>query len=401
LAGQKVVLRVTAESDGVYDKSQLNFDAGNIEILEPLKVTIPGRLEIKGFGESAVYRGDMVQVEGKLFLARGSHQARVSFADLKVLGRSNSPVESLRLRFLAGMQNALPEPLASFGLGLLIGQRTTLPEQVTKDLAIVGLTHIIAVSGYNLTIIIRAARQQLGKSSKYQGLVLSLVLIGLFLLVTGFSASIVRAAIVSTLSLVAWYYGRTFRPILLLAIAAAITAGWYPLYLWSDIGWFLSFLAFYGVLVLAPMIMRRVYKGREPNSLTLVVIESICAQIMTAPFILFIFNQVSLIGLIGNVLIVPLVPLAMLLSLFAGLTGMLVPVIAGWIAWPAQILLTYMLDLVHVMARWPHALLQRSLPLVSMLALYVALVLVSFILWHKTFKTVTVTDEETGILEEF
>ncbi len=391
---QKVVLRVTAMSDGVYNKTQLSFDGGGIEVREPFKQKIPGRVIIKGYGESAIYRGDIIQAEGRLYLTRGSKQAGISFADIKALGREDSTIETVRLRFLAGMQNALPEPLASFGLGLLIGQRTTLPDTVTRDLAIVGLTHIIAVSGYNLTIIVRGVRRQLGKQSKYQSLVLSFALIGLFLLVTGFSASIVRAAIVSVLSLLAWYYGRTFRPILLLAIVAVLTAGWYPLYLWSDIGWYLSFLAFYGVLVLAPMIVKRLYGSREPSNLRLIIFESVCAQLMTAPFILFIFKQVSIVGLIGNVLVVPFVPLAMLLSLMAGLAGMLIPVLAGWVAWPARILLTYMLDLVNIMARWSHALLVRTLSLQSMLFLYGLIIFVSFVLWRKTLKTVRVTDVE-------
>lgn len=395
LQGQKVVMRVTAESDGVYgDKAQLVFDGDNITVIEPIKQQIPGRVSVKGFGVPAVYRGDVVLAEGKLYQTRGSRQATISFADMKVLGRSDSPIESLRLQFAAGMQNALPEPLASFGLGLLIGQRSTLPDYVSADLAAVGLTHIIAVSGYNLTIIIRSARRVVGKRSKYQALVASLFLIGAFLLFTGFSASIVRAGIVSTLSLLAWYYGRTFRPVLLLLLVAALTAGWYPLYLWSDIGWYLSFLAFFGVLALAPLISRRIFKEKHPNNLTQIIIESISAQLMTAPLILFIFKQVSLIGLFSNVLIVPLVPLAMLLSLVAGIAGMVTPLLAGLVAWPAKILLTYMLDLAHVLASIPRILLARTLSLSAMVFIYGAVVVISWVLWRKTLKTVKITDVE-------
>ena len=99
-----------------------------------------------------------------------------------------------------------------------------MPLSINTQLAAVGLTHIIAVSGYNLTIIIRAMRRLLTKRSKYQSTLLSFGLIAVFLLVTGFSASIVRAAIVSGLSLIAWYYGRAFRPLLLILLSAVITA---------------------------------------------------------------------------------------------------------------------------------------------------------------------------------
>src|SRR5207237_6670305 len=109
-------------------------------------------------------------------------------------------------RFSSGMQSALPEPQASFGLGLLIGQRNTLPQEITNQLIMVGLVHIVAVSGYNLTILVRAAnRLKLG--SKYQQLLLSLGLISVFVLMTGFRASIVRAPIVSLLILRVWHSG--------------------------------------------------------------------------------------------------------------------------------------------------------------------------------------------------
>jgi len=104
------------------------------------------------------------------------------------------------------VQSALPEPLASFGMGLLIGQRNTLPQEISQDLLMVGLTHIIAVSGYNLTILLRSAEKVSGKRSKRMATLLSLALIGIFLLFAGTSASIVRAAIVSLLSIAAGYY---------------------------------------------------------------------------------------------------------------------------------------------------------------------------------------------------
>ncbi|HUP26615.1 MAG TPA: ComEC/Rec2 family competence protein, partial [Candidatus Limnocylindrales bacterium] len=347
LSGKHIVATVQAESDAVYDdRKELSFDASHLHVQDPIDTRLPGQLLIAGFGEPAVYKGDIVQIEGKVYASRGSRQLRMSFAEMKVLGRSDSPVDGARRTYTAGMESALPEPLASFGLGLLIGQRSTLPDTITKQLSTVGLTHIIAVSGYNLTIIMGGVRRVLRKRSKYQTTAISIALIGLFLLTTGFSASIVRAAIVSILSLLAWYYGRTFRPVLLIALAAVITAGYNPLYIWSDIGWYLSFMAFFGVLVVAPLINRRLFGEREPNALTGLLIESLCALLMTVPFVLYIFHQVSSIALVANLLLVPLVPLGMLLALIAGIGGTLVPVIGGIIAWPARVLLTYMLDMV-------------------------------------------------------
>lgn len=381
---RRVMIEAEAKTDGVYsDKGQLSFDATKITILDPAVRQVPGVVKIEGFGEAAVYRGDIVQAEGKLFQTRGSRQASIGYADIQLISRNNSLVDKVRLKFIAGMQTALPEPLASFALGLLIGQRSTLPEDVTNQLSVTGLTHIIAVSGYNLTILVLAVRQLTGKRSKYQTTLLSVLLIIGFLLITGLSASIVRAAIVSGLGLWAWYYGRTIRPLLLIALAATLTAVWYPLYLWTDIGWYLSFLAFFGVLVLAPLLVARLSRKSEPKLLLLVVAESLCAQLMTIPLIIFIFHDVSLIALISNALVVPLVPLAMLFSAVAGLAGMLLPAVATWLALPARILLTYMIEVVSLLAQIPRAKIQRAISLETMLTLYAAILAVTAALWKR------------------
>lgn len=387
LYGESIIVRATATTDAVYARGgQLEFDADEVSILAPIEAEPPGVIKVQGYGANSVSRGDQVEVQGKLFPAGGSRQGRVSYGNITVTAVNTANLDKGRKAFVAGMFTAIPEPEASFGLGLLIGQRTTLPDNVNEQLAIAGLTHIIAVSGYNLTIIVRMVRRALGKRSKYQSTVLAFALIGLFVLVTGFSASIVRAAVVSSLSLVAWYYGRTIKPVLLLLFAAALTAGWNPIYLWSDIGWYLSFLAFFGVLILAPLIKQRLYGDRQQKLLGQVVLESVCAQAMAAPLILYIFGEVSLVALISNAIIVPLVPLAMLFSLFGGLAGMFVPVVSGLIALPATILLTYMLDLVAIFAKVPHALLETEVSLASTLYLYGGILVMTLMLQHAVMR---------------
>ena len=77
------------------------------------------------------------------------------------MARAKSTIEDLRRNFIVGMLNALPEPAASFAVGLLVGQRSLLPDDVSTVLIAAGLTHIVAVSGYNLTIIVRAVKKAL------------------------------------------------------------------------------------------------------------------------------------------------------------------------------------------------------------------------------------------------
>jgi len=128
---------------------------------------------------------------------------------------------------------------------------------------------------------------------------------------------------------------------------------------WGNVSWYLSFLAFFGVLVLSPVITRRLYGRREPGFVTAIVIETLCAEVMTLPYVLYIFGQMSTVNILANVLVAALIPPAMLLSLFAGLAGMLAPAWLGWIAWPAMMLMTYMLDVAALLSRVPHAFLEH------------------------------------------
>lgn len=393
ISKDKVVLVGTALQDSLYDeRAAVSFDMGSLTLESPEQRPIVGKVGVSGFGERMVYRGDTVRVTGKFYPARGSKVAYLNFAELEVVARSQSVVYKVTREFNAGMLSAVPEPQASFGMGLLIGQRDTLPEETSDMLAAVGLTHIIAVSGYNLTILVRATRRLLDKRSKFQATAAAVVLILLFLIVTGASPSIVRASIISLLSLGAWYYGRNIRPMLLILLTAAATALVNPLYLWSDIGWYLSFLAFFGVLMIAPVATRRLYKARRPGVMGQLVIESMAAQLMTLPLILYIFNESSYAVLLANLLVVPLIPLAMIFGFIAGLAGMLVPAIAGWFAWPAKWLLTYLLDAAGLVARIPNMQFSVTIGTWAMVGLYAVIMLMTLIWWQKTAKNDKLTD---------
>lgn len=390
---RKVTLYAIATEDATYGyNSQLAFNVKNIRLESGENLT--GKIQVSGFGSNAVFQDDEIIMTGKLRPSRGAYQGRMSYAQIQVVARHPSLVSEIRRRFVAGMQSALPEPQASFAMGLLVGQRANLPDEIKQDLQQVGLTHIIAVSGYNLTIIVQASRRLLGKRSKRISTGLMFALIGSFVLLAGYSAPIVRAAIVSMLSIMAAYYGRSFKPLNLIGFAAALTAWANPVYVWGDLSWYLSFLGFFGVMILAPLVQAR-WGGKASSSLLgAVALESISAEIMTLPLILFVFGQMSRVGLLANVLVVTLIPLAMLLSAIAGLAGMLAGSLAGWVAWPSVLLLNYMLDIAHLLAGLPGVFIEGiGLTWQQMVFLYLTVSLFITILWYKNpAKSAIITD---------
>lgn len=389
LYGQKVTIRGVATLDGVYgDKADLTFRLQADSIVAPHAQKVNVLINVGGFGVRSVVRGDVLEVTGKLTKSRGAAIGRMSFAEIVAVSRPASPLERLRLYFGAGLQSALPEPQGSLGLGLLIGQRTTLSKEFQDQLTTVGLVHIIAVSGYNLTILVTAARKLCDRLSKYQSLILSLLLIALFLAISGLAASLVRAAVISLLSLGAGFYGRQFKPVVLLLLSAAITAFANPQYVWFDIGWYLSFAAFAGVILVSPALHYIVFRGREPKLLGGLVVETISAQITTLPLILMLFGRLSIISLPANIAIVPLLPLTMLFSMIAGLAGLFhMGILVGIVAWPAKMLLGYIVEATYFFAAAPMAEVSLYISVATMMIIYGAIAMVLIIVYRHMRKT--------------
>jgi competence protein ComEC len=319
-----------------------------------------GSIWVSGTTKSEIVRGDVITVEGQLREGFGTFVGvmyRVSFRHIE----RPSPGDTGRVvrdAFAEKIRLGLKEPQASLGIGYLTGQKSAIPEDLNDALQIAGLTHIVVASGYNLTILVRLARKLFTKVSKYMSAVAAVFMIICFVAVTGMSPSMTRAGIVSGLSLLAWYYGRSFHPVILLPFVAAITVLIQPSYVWGDMGWQLSFAAFAGVMIVAPLLQRYFFDEEPPGILRQVLGETIAAHIVTLPITVSAFGTLSHVAIIANVLIVPLVPLAMLLTFIVGCTALIMPSIVEWVALPAQGLLTYMTSIAMWLAELPWAQMQ-------------------------------------------
>lgn len=297
--------------------------------------------------DQALRRGDSVAVIAKANAGFGNFRLSLYRAELVSFHRDQNVFLELRDAFAAAVRIVMPEPEASLGLGFVVGQKSALPDDLVEQLKIVGLTHIVVASGYNLTILVRFARRLLARRSRYLALVGSSAFVAVFVACSGLSPSMNRAAIVTGLSLLAWYYGRQFHPIQLIVYVASVSAFLYPVYLWSDLGWLLSFAAFVGVLVVAPIVSRLVFpRHAELPALGQLVIETFSAEMMTLPIIMVYFGYIPVLALLANVLVAPVIPFAMATTFVAGLVGLMAPGLA-LLAAPASIVIAYVIAIVE------------------------------------------------------
>lgn len=231
-----------------------------------------------------------------------------------------------------------------------------------EALKIAGLTHIIVASGYNLTILVRLARRLFAKISKYLATLVSCSLVLGFIAMTGASPSMVRAGLVTGLSLLAWYVGRKFHPVVLLGLVSVITVLCNPSYAWGDMGWMLSFAAFAGVIIVAPVLTAYFFSADKVPAIIQILLETLAAQLVTAPIIMAAFGQLSVISLLANILVGPFIPLAMLLTSIGGVSGLIIPSIAHVIGWPAQMMLDAMIVVVNWCAEQSWAAVELQVP---------------------------------------
>ena len=355
----------------------------------------PGELYITTSSSTAAKRGDTVRVRGILKPGFATYQGSISYATVLTLGRSEDAIRDMRERFAAGVRHSVVEPMASLGIGFVAGQRTALPHDLDDKLKVVGLTHIVVASGYNLTILVRFARRLFARHSRYLAFVLSLSLMLAFVAFSGLSPSMNRAVIVTGLSLLAWYYGRRFHPLLLIGFVAAVTAMWNPVYVWSDLGWYLSFFAFAGVLIVAPLVTTALFQKNDVPAFIQLVIETLSAELMTLPLIALAFGVFPTFGLLANILVGPVIPFAMLATTLAGIAGMVLPVAAPVLAIPASVIIGYVIAIVEILSGTQWAQLPVSVTPILVFGWFTSLLIGALYIWQHfgyNFRSSAITD---------
>ena len=237
-------------------------------------------------------------------------------------------------RFEAQINKLYSEPHASFMAGLLTGSRKGIPLHLLEDFNTTGLTHIIAISGYNITIIITVISGMLfwlPIKIRFFPAVASIVIFTIFV---GASAAVVRASIMGILGLLALQTGRQSDVRLTVLWTLALMLLWNPKYLWYDAGFQLSYLAVLGIVELSPMLQPMFARVPQMLGMREALQMTIAAQLSAVPFIVLLFGRLSFIAPVANLVVAPLLPLAMLF----GFTGTML----SFVCFPLGQLVAYM-----------------------------------------------------------
>lgn len=284
------------------------------------------------------------------------------------------PPSAVRDAFVASLNNILPEPHAAFVIGTIIGATSDLPKSIKDDFARTSTSHIIAVSGYNITIIaqIVTATLVVFMRRKWAFWVTVVVLVG-FMIVVGLQASVVRATIMGLYALVARYLGRLPSSTHGLLLAAGIMVALKPQILVYDIGFQLSFLATAGIFYIVPLLENQFPRLAAIPIAGDTLMTTISAQVAVLPLLIWYFHSVSLIALPVNLLVLPLVPFIMISGFIAGVLGLVLPMLGSLAACIPHLLSLIILTIIRSASSLSWAAVPYHVSLITVLVAYLAL----------------------------
>lgn len=274
----------------------------------------------------------------KDYLARQGVHSMIQRPEVTLLGRDQgslfwSALYGLRARAQEAIARLLPEPEAALLTGILLGVETGIPKDLYDQFNRTGTSHIIVISGFNITIIagLMAAvfGRLMGKRRAFYAVVAG---IAFYTLLVGAEAAVTRAAIMGGLCAWAAYLGRRSMALASLFAAGLVMTLLNPLALW-DVGFQLSFMATLSLVLFATPLTQRfeaALAGRLPagagrtalNFLNDALIVTLAAQVLTLPLVAYYFGRVSLVSPLANLLVLPVQPYVMIWGGFAVLTGL-------------------------------------------------------------------------------
>ena len=241
----------------------------------------------------------------------------------------------------------LPFSEAALLNGLVFGDTEEFSESFREAMQNSGTTHLTALSGYNIAVVASAAlsffllfiRRRLAVGA-------AALAILLFVLMTGAEPSVVRAALMGGLVLLAGESGRLYDLKNAITLVAAVMVFFNPKILVYDLGFQLSFLALLGIVYLAPALANFFkIKNPTPDSWRGLILSSLSAQLAVAPLLLYQFGFVSWSGILVNIFVLPLVPFVMGIGFLAAVLGFVGFGVISWLAWPFLFLIRQVIEI--------------------------------------------------------
>jgi competence protein ComEC len=390
--GKKVVIEgIISDEPNRKDKTvMLTVDFKQI-IFASSSVSVSG----KGIISTDLYPefkyGDMIKISGKLekpenfpstslgtsslsstnsfdyvsYLEKDDIEYKIDFAKTEFVssGHGNPIKTSLfwfKNKFIDNLNKVIGEPQSSLMSGIILGAKSSMDENTTNNFRIAGLSHIVALSGYNITIVAESIIKFFSFLPRNFALSGGVVGIILFVIMTGSSSTAIRAGIMSLIVVLAGITRRKYKIGRALLIAGVIMLLFNPKILVFDTSFQLSFLATIAIIYVSPILKNKFSFVTERFGLRDIISSTISAQILVLPLLLYKMGIFSFVALPANILILAFISTVMLFGFLTGIIGFVSLIVSLPFAWVSWFLLSYMIKVSEFFASLPFAYVNVS-----------------------------------------
>jgi len=325
----------------------------------------------------------------KMYLAKDGIYYLCNNPKIESTGENNgnkfyAALINIKNKFNGNIMSIMPSPQAGLLSGLLIGGSGLMSKDYQSYFSLTGTTHIVAVSGYNVTIVaeylmILGIFIGLWRPQAFWFATAGIVL---FVVMTGMPASAVRAGVMGILLIWAIKNGRLANAQNAILFAAALMLLLNPMLLRWDVGFQLSFLATLGIVYIYPIFNSLIVKKFPAGGVSVItetLFLTLSAQVFVLPILMSNFGKLSLISPLANVLILPIIPITMLIGFVAIFCSFIFWPVAQVFSWLAYLPLKYETFVIKYLASLKYASVDiNSFPWWVMAVWYIILLLVVY-----------------------
>ena len=353
------------ENSKILEKSNLKNDLENTIFLGQ-GITILGKLnkiEIK----------DSIKFSWEKYLYNKRIQTKFITNTNKIL-RTSTPLLARIRKYITGKAKAIfkkyvNHEYAPFLIGTILGDRSEILPETTDHFTKSGLLHILAISGANMVVIASSIMfiSKLIRLSFFKKILIIIVIILSYTYLVGYEASIIRASIITILTMLALILGRKRDSVALLLTSGLLITLHDPFSIY-DIGFQLSFLSVAGILLISPIIDELF--GDKSNFLTNTFSITFSVLLVIAPITLYHFKQFSIISILSNFLALPVSSLIMSLGMFCVWLSLLFEKMIYPFLWVLDKTTSYLFFISKVSSKIPYGQLYFSRFSIHLVFLY-------------------------------
>ncbi|MCD5380701.1 ComEC/Rec2 family competence protein [Candidatus Gracilibacteria bacterium] len=316
-----------------------NFTVEKGDIINVRETLLP----VENFNESFNYKKFMFS-KNIFFKIKAGSINRIDFNKPHILFEK---ISLIREELLQRIYSLYPEEEAIFLGGILLGARESLPQDLKDNFNASGLTHFIAVSGFNITILIVFFSFILKIFPIFIRVSAITIFIILFTLLVGDAAPVIRASIMGLLAYYIMVSGRNTHNLALLLFTACIMVGFSPLILNYDVSFHLSFLAVIGIIYTQSFWKKIFYFLPETLAIKEAFVLTLSALVFALPVMIFNFGQLSILAPFANIAVTWTIPLAMLFGFISIFLTDTIPFLGEAITYITWVLLAWDIKVVH------------------------------------------------------